>query len=366
MFVGMERYTFSWRNADLLILLLIGALLTIGLTQVLSATYKTDVPFSSFFIKQLFGVISGIGLATLIARTDWRKIEEWGTGIFGATIVLLLFTLFLGKRAMGAHRWIDLKIIRFQPSELAKFALPAALITYLRNGHESEKGFSFFVPPLILIMVSAFLIMKQPDLGTALLVVSGGLTMLWLAGLSNRFFIISAALSLAAAPILWHTLHPYQKKRIAVFFGEGDPKKERYHIEQSKIAIGSGGMVGKGFLRGTQHALHYLPEARTDFIFSVLCEEWGFLGAFIVILLYTALYVRMFILTRFIRDTYAQYIAATLTAQCAIATLINMCMVMGMMPVVGIPLPFMSYGVSNMWIILMSIGWYFSIIMHRA
>jgi rod shape determining protein RodA len=366
MFVGMERYTFSWRNADPFIIILGITLLIIGLAQVLSATYKTDAPLSSFFIKQFFGIISGIVLGKIVAQSDWRKIEEWGTVLFGITIILLLFTLFLGTRAMGAHRWIDLKIIRFQPSELAKFALPAALITYLRNGHESEKNFYFFIPPLLLIMLSAILIMKQPDLGTAVLVTTGGLIILWLAGLSARFFIISALIALAATPILWHTLHPYQKKRIAVFLGEGDPKKERYHIEQSKIAIGSGGIMGKGFLRGTQHALHYLPEARTDFIFAVLCEEWGFFGACIVILLYTALYARMFILARSIRDIYAQTIAATLTAQCAVATLINMGMVMGMMPVVGIPLPLMSYGVSNMWIILISIGWYLSIIMHRA
>ncbi len=362
----MERYTFSWRNCDLIIISTVTLLLCIGLVLIFSATYRTDIPFSSFFLKQCGGIVSGILIAILIARTDWRKIEEWGTIIFCATFILLLITLILGTRAMGAHRWIDLGFIRFQPSELAKLVLPAALITYLRNGHESPRTLSFFFPAILLIGFSTLLIRAQPDLGTAILVLIEGLALLWFSGLSTRFFIACGLLAIAGAPVLWHTLQPYQKKRIAVFFGEGDPRKERYHIEQSKIAIGSGGLLGKGFLRGTQHALQYLPEARTDFIFSVLCEEWGFIGALCVLILYTILYARMFFLTRLIRDPYAQCIAATLAAQCGVATVVNICMVTGMMPVVGIPLPFLSSGVSNLWITLASIGWYLSIIMHRA
>ena len=214
---------------------------------------------------------------------------------------------------------------------------------------------------LVVLVASFLLIRKQPDLGTALIILFSGILLLWLAGMHKKFFIISLLGCALAAPVIWKCLHPYQRNRITVFLGQGDSKKERYQIEQSRIAVGSGGLAGKGFLNGTQNKFMFLPESRTDFIFAVVCEEWGFLGALILIGLYIALFIRLFYVISSIKNFYAQLLATGLIIHIVFSTLINMCMVIGLMPIVGIPLPFISYGVSNLWISFASLGWFNSI-----
>lgn len=332
---------------------------------VFSATYKPEQPFSLFFNKQLFGIISGFLIYTICCIIDYRTLQRWGYFLYFAIIGLLIFTIIKGSIGMGAQRWINLGIIKFQPSELAKLFFPAFFTYYLFTEKNNNLSLKSCGPILGILAISALLIRKQPDLGTALVIVFLGTMLFWLAGVPKKFFIWSLVIILISAPVTWNFLKPYQKQRITVFFGEGTSQKERYHIEQSLIAIGSGGLTGKGFLKGTQNKFQFLPESRTDFIFSVLCEEWGFLGAITIILLYLLLFLRLFVVIVTIKNFYAQLLASGLILHIAISTIINMGMVMGLLPIVGIPLPFMSYGISHLWITFASLGWFNSIAMRR-
>ncbi len=192
-----------------------------------------------------------------------------------------------------------------------------------------------------------------------------GLLLLWLSGLSGRFFLWSAIILVVTAPLSWHVLKPYQKKRVLVFLGQGESTKERYHIEQSKIAIGSGGLLGKGFLKGTQNKLMFLPESRTDFIFSVICEEVGFVGACALVLLYLLFFVRLLLITAWISHPLIKLLAFGFTIHIVISCFINIAMVTGLLPIVGIPLPLVSYGLSNLWITCASLGWFNNIVMQH-
>ncbi|MGE0206496.1 MAG: rod shape-determining protein RodA [Candidatus Babeliales bacterium] len=334
------------------------SLCLIGLLFIFSSTYTEQQPYSIFFKKQCFGFVSGLIIYALFSIIDYRRLCHWGFVVYIIIIGLLFFTLIKGKIFMGGQRWISLFFFRFQPSEVAKLFLPA-FITYHLHSCNDVPVYSFrnFAPLLLTVTVSFILILKQPDLGTALLVACSGLILLWFAGLQKKFFIALFCASLFSAPLLWHILKPYQKNRIAVFFGAGDASKERYQLEQSKIAIGSGGFFGKGLLQGTQNRLMFLPEGRTDFIFAILCEEWGFLGALLVLVLYLALFIRLLYLIFTINNFFAQLLAFGLLIHIMLSTLINIGMVTGLLPIVGIPLPLLSYGISNLWITLASLGW---------
>ena len=358
-----RRYVRSFDWLSFLIMLIISA---IGLICVYSATYKPEQHFSLFFKKQVFGILSGLIIYFTCCFFDYRTLERWGYFFYFCVLILLLFTIILGSIRMGGQRWINLGIIKFQPSELAKLLFPPFFSYYMYTEKDFLNAkFSDFLPVLSILGVSTLLIRKQPDLGTALIVLFSGTIMLWFAGIGKKFFMTIALLCALTTPILWKGLHEYQKKRILVFLGYGDSRKERYQIEQSKIAIGSGGLYGKGFLKGTQNKLMFLPEARTDFIFSVLCEEWGFIGALTLILLYTILFIRFFTVIISIKNFFAQLLATGLIMHIIISTVINICMVSGLAPIVGIPLPFMSYGISHLWITFASLGCYNSIAMRR-
>ena len=259
---------------------------------------------------------------------------------------------------MGAQRWIDLKIIKFQPSEIAKLFFPAFITYYLYSENDIPLyTFNNFLPILGVLTFSSILVLKQPDLGTAIIMFASGLAMVWLAGIGKKYMYWGLFLSILIAPAGWYVLKPYQKQRVLVFLGAGDALKERYHIEQSKIAIGSGGLHGKGFCKGTQNKLLFLPESRTDFIFAVLCEEWGFLGALLLIVLYLLLFLRIMYRLEYVKTFFGQLLGVGLLIPIALATAINMGMVCGLLPIVGIPLPLMSYGVTALWISLVSLGW---------
>ena len=329
-----------------------------GLLFVFSATHTTTTPFSSFFIKQALGIIAGISVYVICLIPDYRAIMRWGSAAYLITIGLLVFTLIKGSMGMGAKRWINLFFFKLQPSELVKLFFPAYIVQYL---HMHKKmvihSFSLFIPLLGMLGISFILIRKQPDLGTALLILFSGLIIFWLAGLNKKFFLYIGLILLTTAPILWSfALRDYQKNRIRVFLGQGDHKKEGYQIEQASIAIGSGGLLGKGLFNGTQNKLRFLPESRTDFIFAVLCEECGFAGALIILICYLLLFLRSFFLIRLVKDAYAQLFAIGILLHIILATIINIGMVLGIMPVVGIPLPFMSYGLSNLLISFASLG----------
>lgn len=356
----------SIRSFDYITFFLVLFLSACGLLFIFSVTHTKEKPFSSFFIKQCIGICSGIIIYFLCLIPDYRNYMRWGYTAYFTIIALLIFTLIKGSIGMGGKRWINLFLFKFQPSELAKLLLPTYMINYLHTQKKTViHSFNLFIPLLAMLGISFILILKQPDLGTALIIVFSGLTLCWLAGLNKKFFFYGLILSIIMTPIFWClVLHDYQKNRVIVFLGQGNQKKEGYQIEQASIAIGSGGMQGKGLFNGTQNRLRFLPESRTDFIFAVLCEEWGFLGALIILLCYAGLFFRSFFLIQKIKDTYAQLLASGLLIHLLFATIINIAMVLGIIPIVGIPLPFMSYGLSNLWITFACLGIFQNIVIH--
>ena len=362
------RY-FDWIGFSLTL-----GLLIFGLFFVFSATYKPDIPVSLFFKKQLFGALSGLGLYLFFSFKDLRNFTRaCFFGYFGL-LCLLVYTIIGGFIGMGAKRWISLAFIRFQPSELVKFILPAFLAYYFCEEQEVKYPLlsvgnvlphKIFMFPLVILGISFLLVAKQPDLGTALIIIFSGLVTLWFVGLDRRFFIVCGILGLCAAPLLWHVLKPYQQKRILVLLGQGDTRKERYQVEQSIIAIGSGGLTGKGFLKGTQNKLEFLPEDHTDMIFAVIAEEIGFLGVLVLLLLFCLLFIRLMYITSCLESFFEQIMAIGFIMPIFISVIINLAMVMGLLPIVGIPLPLVSYGVTNLWITLASLGWLNNIAIRR-
>lgn len=342
---------------DLINLFLILAISSIGLIFVYSSTHTATHSYPIFFKKQLLGLFSGLALYLKLSNTDYRHLTRQGYFLYLLTIGLLILTIVKGSIGMGAKRWINLGILKFQPSELAKLFLPAYIVGALDGQLTNQQLQIKFYQILTVLLVSTLLIIKQPDLGTGIVVLATGLMMLWLASNRNHLFKYLLVILIISAPIAWRFLHGYQKKRIEVFLGFGDYSKEAYHIQQSKIAIGSGQIWGKGFLAGTQNKLSFLPEGRTDFIFAVICEELGLVGAILVLLLYLCLFLRLLYQIPIIPAVLVQILGLGLLAHIVISTIINICMVMGLLPVVGIPLPLMSYGISNLWITLASLGW---------
>lgn len=361
-----KAYTFSSPAIDWQILIASTSIALLGLLFIFSATYTSECPYSVFFKKQLFGTVAGIFIYFVFSRIDYRSLIAWGQlGYFGV-LALLGFTLLMGHTGMGARRWLDLFFIRVQPSELAKLLLPAFFVYYAPDGDNSSQFAVFsFAPVLCILALSFFLIVKQPDLGTAIIVGFSGLILLFVAQMPLRFFFWLFFILSVSSPVLWYGLKPYQKKRVAVFFDGEHNKKDSYQLEQSMIAIGSGGVWGKGLFNGSQNKLHFLPESRTDFIFAVLCEEWGLMGALLLLFFYGWLFARAWIIALSITNATAQWCAVGLLVPLVLSMMVNMAMVMGLLPIVGIPLPFMSYGVSNLLVNWASLGWFQSLVRDR-
>lgn len=355
----------SFRYFDWFSFILICTLSMVGILFIFSATYTAEQPYSIFFKKQLLGFCTGIFVYFACCLVDHRLLMRWGHSLYWGIIALLCFTLVKGSIGMGGQRWLNLVFFKFQPSELAKPFFPAFFADYFFNKKNNFISTFTFIPTIATLVISFLLIAKQPDLGTGLIVFFSGIIMLWFAGINRKIFLYCLLACTLSAPILWQVLKPYQKKRILVFMGEGDKNKERYQIEQAAIAIGSGGLTGKGFLQGTQNKLHFLPESRTDFIFAVACEECGFIGALIILLLFLLLFLRIKNSIHDIGDKHMQLLATGLLAPIILSVLINVGMVINMLPVVGIPLPLMSYGISNLWVTLASLGWLQSIAMRE-
>lgn len=338
---------------------LIGATLAImSCLFIFSSTHTCQQPYSIYFTKQVFGFVFGFIIYLIFCLIDFRSLCRWGYFAYFVLILLLIFTLIKGSIGLGAQRWIDIKIFKFQPSECVKLLLPAFIVYHL-HGESDTHHYTLrsFVPIFLIMVISFVLVLKQPDLGTALIIIIAGTIMLWHAGLTKKFFLWSMILGAISTPILYKCLKPYQRKRIEVFMGAGDRQHERYQIEQSKIAIGSGGILGKGFLQGTQNRLAFLPERRNDFIFSVLCEEWGLFGSTLLLLLYLVFILHLLFEINKIRNFSAQLLALGLLMPIALSIIINIGMVIGLLPVVGIELPLMSYGLTHTWITLAALGW---------
>lgn len=339
----------------------------LGIIFIQSATYSPDRPFSLFFQKQVIGLAFALFFYFLFTTIEYRNFMRWAYFGYIGVLALLSFTLIKGSIGMGAQRWINLMFFKLQPSEIAKFLFPICAAFQWNILVENRRNTAnYFMPLLFLLLISFFLIKKQPDLGTAIVLAISALILFWFAGMPRHYFIRGALLIIGIAPFGWYTLKPYQKNRIMVFVGQGDKRKERYQREQALIAIGSGGLTGKGFLKGTQNKLRFLPEGRTDFIFAVVCEEIGFLGALFILTLYFLLFARILVMIKTITDHTIQLLCIGILLPIIVSAFINICMVNGLLPIVGVPLPLMSYGLSNLWITWITLGLLQGIMMQRA
>jgi rod shape determining protein RodA len=349
--------------------LLACALLVIscGLTTVLSATHTSGHMVSSLVVRQ--AMWAGLGIIGLLAAVsfDYHWLERYGYFLYSAALALLLLTAVLGSSGGGARRWIVLGPVSLQTSEFVKLALVVALARYLhRQVGDRTLSLRALLVPALLLAPPAALILKQPDLGTVVVLALSVAAVLLVAGLRLRLVLIMAAVLVPAVPFLWSHLKPYQQRRVVTFINpDADPLGAGYHIIQSKIAIGSGMVQGKGFLHGTQNRLNFLPEQHTDFIFSVFAEEWGFVGACVLVSLYTALLLRCLMVATRARDTFGVLLAFGLTAMIFCQVLVNVGMATGSLPVVGITLPFFSYGGSSLLASMIAIGLLINISMRR-
>jgi rod shape determining protein RodA len=297
-------------------------------------------------------------MAEVISRLPFSLIKMSAFPIYGAILVALVLVELIGGIAGGSQRWINLGFMQLQPSEFMKVAIVLAVARfYSLLPPAYTRTITAIWPALVLIGLPVLLVLVQPDLGTASMIGFGGVTIMFLSGLPMRLFVGSALATAAIVPIAFSFLHEYQQNRVLIFMDpESDPLGAGYHISQSKIAIGSGGLFGKGFLNGTQSHLDYLPEGHTDFVFATMAEEWGMIGGI-------GLIVALFLLLRWgmkvaqqTDDRFARLVAAGLTTTIFLYVAINLMMVMGLAPVVGIPLPFMSYGGSSMLTVMLCIG----------
>ncbi len=301
----------------------------------------------------------GIALVALViaAQVSPHLLRLWTPWLYTTGLVLLLVVMFTGDTAMGAQRWLDLGIIRFQPSEMMKLAVPMMVAWYLRD-RPLPPSLVDLLALAVLVGLPVFLIAEQPDLGTAVLVAAAGCFAIYLAGLRWRsIFLVLGTLAAAAWPVYHFLLHDYQRDRLLVFLNpERDPLGAGYHIIQSSIAIGSGGLFGKGWLNGTQSQLDFLPERHTDFIFAVLAEEFGLLGALVLLTIYAFIIVRSLQLAWRAEKTFDRLLGGSLAFIFFIYVLVNIGMVSGLLPVVGVPLPLISYGGTSMVTLLTGFG----------
>jgi rod shape determining protein RodA len=310
---------------------------------------------------------AGLGLMLAIALIDLRLWFRWAYAIFGTAFAALLAVGLIGTFSKGAQRWIDLGVIQLQPSEVMKVALVLALARYFHAAYlDDVRRPMYLLPPLAMMLVPAALVLKQPDLGTAVMLVLCGGAMLFLAGVRLWKFGLLFATAGAAVPILWARLHDYQRQRVLTFLEpERDPLGAGYHIIQSKIALGSGGVWGKGFLQGTQAQLQFLPEKQTDFVFTMLAEEAGLIGALFVLALHLAIVTYGIIFALRARSQFARLLAMGLTLNFFLYIAINVAMVTGLIPVVGVPLPLISYGGTAMLTVLVGFGLLLSVDVHQ-
>ncbi len=307
------------------------------------------------------------GLMLFLALVDIRRWLHMAPLLYGGCLVLLVAVEIVGSIGMGAQRWLDLGFIQLQPSELMKICLLLILARYYHGvDAESIRGWRSLVVPVLLTVIPVALILRQPNLGTAsiLLFLAGTLTVL--AGLRLSVIIAGISALLAAIPVLWHFMHDYQKQRVLTFLEpETDPLGSGYHIIQSKIALGSGGVFGKGYLDGTQSHLNFLPEMQTDFIFTVFGEEFGMFGAALVLILYALLIAYGYLVAFNAQSQYSRLLAVGLSTNLFLYLFINVGMVMGLLPVVGVPLPLLSYGGTSLLAVMIGFGLLLNLDIHR-
>jgi len=346
-------HVFDWRLATTATLLATLSVLLMYSTR--GAT--TSVVRQSLYLRQAAWALLGFGAMMGLFGVNHRTIARLAYPIYAATLASLLLVALIGRTGLGAQRWLSIGPFTFQPSEFMKLSLIIVLARYFEDHRDDLARPRTYLRPILLTLLPAALVLRQPDLGTAILIVLTATCIMVLAGLRLRYFAYAGAATAAIAPFLWSVLHDYQKNRFLVFLDPGlDPMGVGYHVAQSKIAVGSGGLVGKGWMAATQSQLHFLPANHTDFVFAGLAEQWGFVGCLILLLLYAALFSTGLRLARDAHETFAMLGSFGIVSMMALQVVINIGMVTGIMPVVGIPLPFLSYGGSSMLMNMLAVG----------
>lgn len=358
-------------NFDWILLILTLLIAGVGLTAVYSATFTPEKGASSLFLKQAQWIAAGFVVMLVVMSVNYYNWCRYAYPFYGLTLVFLLLVMLIGRSALGAARWLSFGPVSFQPSELAKLALIAIVAKYLAD-HPRAGGYTLkdLARPALMLAAPLILVVKQPDLGTALLFLFVTVTLLFIAGINRKTLIgVLASVAALGPPLLWFAwghLKAYQKSRIMVFLDpDADPLGIGYHVTQSKIAIGSGMLTGKGFLSGTQSQLKFLPERHTDFIFSVFSEEWGFIGSMTVLILYFLLIMRGLEIANRAKDRLGKLLATGAVTMLFFYVFINIGMTLGIMPVVGVPLPLFSYGGTAMLTTFAAIGILLNVSMRR-
>jgi rod shape determining protein RodA len=341
---------------------------SIGVMNIYSTGYSlADARQTPLYVKQLQWLTIGLVAMFLAFSVDYRFIARHAYIIYGISIVLLVAVFFFGTAVKGSQRWINLGGFSLQPSELMKLILIPALVHYF-DKHRLPRPYRLheLAVPFLIVFLPFAIILKQPDLGTALMLLIIFVSLVFFVGVRGKSILLAAAGVLTLLPLAWFFLKDYQKQRILTFLNpDQDPLGTGYHILQSMIAVGSGGFLGKGFLKGTQTQLKFLPEQQTDFIFSVFAEEWGFLGGTILVLLFLALILWGVKIARHARDYTGMLMAFGITMLLFWEVFINIGMVLGILPVVGIPLPFLSYGGSSLVVMMTAVGLLLNISVRR-
>jgi rod shape determining protein RodA len=394
----MQKYKYQLLDTPLILLVI--SLFSIGIIAVFSATHTVGMDNPNYFSKQLILGIAGLAIMIIMAFIPFKLIQRSSYLFYGLSLFLLVVVLFFGSRGFGAERWLAIGPLKLQPSELAKLATIMAVASYLSRTDVNANQAKNLVVSVAFFIVPFLLIAKQPDLGTSLVFIILCLPMLYWAGLNwfYMFIFLTPALTMLLSfsflafliwmifissvliisrrkpiilvavfllhivvglvtPVLWSQLKPYQKQRILTFANpEADPKGSGYQIIQSKVAIGSGGIWGKGFLEGSQTQLRFLPAQHTDFIFSVIGEEWGFVGVAVIVLLFITLILYLIYLAGIVRSLYASLVITGITTVLFFHIVVNIGMTIGLAPVTGLPLPFISYGGSFLLSVFIMMG----------
>ena len=334
------------------LLLAVLAVCAVGLVVLFSAGGEDF----GVFLRQATRVAIGLGVLVATAQVPPRVLRALAPWVYAGGVMLLVAVALFGEISMGAQRWLDLGVVRFQPSEVLKIAVPLACAWFLQD-RPLPPSFGTLAVLAVTILVPVLLIAEQPDLGTSLLVAAGGVLVVLLAGLQLRYILGLGAAVGAAIPVVWSNLHDYQRQRVLTFLNpQEDPLGAGYHTIQSQIAIGSGGVFGKGYMNGSQAQLEFLPERSTDFIFAVIGEEWGLVGLAVLILLYLLVIARGLYIAMQAQDTFTRLVAGSLTLLFAVYMFVNAGMVVGLLPVVGVPLPLVSYGGTSMVTLMAGFG----------
>ncbi len=346
------------------LILLTSVIACIGFGMLYSAADGNMDPWAS---RQIVRFVTGLVVVLVIALVDIRIWIRWAYVIYGVTLTALIAVESFGFIGMGAQRWLYFGWFQLQPSELMKIALVLALARYFHRMSLEDAGrIALLIPPILMVLTPVVLVLRQPDLGTAAMLVIGAGAVFFVSGVGLRYFVVGGMLAASALPIAWQFLRDYQKERILTFLNpDAAPLGAGYHILQSKIALGSGGLFGRGFLHGTQSHLSFLAEHQTAFNFTMLAEELGLVGAVVLIVLYIMLFAYGFAISLRARNHFGRLLGIGLTTTLFLYVFINIAMVIGLIPVVGVPLPLISYGGTAMMTVLFSLGLLMCVFVHR-